>query len=405
MYEYSEIRHVHVELTTRCNAACPMCARNARGVTVPGLELTELRLGDFRRIFPPDFLTQLEAFDFCGAYGEPAIARDVTPILAYIRDSNPGCEITLYTNGGLRTPAWWAEVARVLGSRGRVVFAIDGIGETNGVYRRRVRFETVVENARAFIAEGGTARWEFLAFRHNEHQIAEAAALAAEMGFDQFSVKKTGRFLEPLYDHVPEFRDHTDLTRFPIFDGRGELVGHLEPPLEESLVNRSVLHHEDLSGPYGSLAALFDRTPIHCRVLDTASVFVSAGGHAFPCCWTYVQATRPALYGFPPDADRQVYDLVQATGGFGAIDLRRTGLRAVVSGALFREIEASWACGSVGEGRLRVCARACGTDFPAYFDQFASTELLPRSLRPDGPSPRDLPVLQRPPAAGCAEPR
>lgn len=398
MYAYHEIRHVHAELTTRCNAACPMCARNARGVTAPGLPLTELRLADVRQIFPEPFVARLEAFDFCGAYGEPAAARDVIEIVSYLRKAGPGCAITLYTNGGLRTPAWWERLARALGAPARVVFAIDGIGETNGVYRRRVRFETVIENARAFIRAGGTARWEFLAFRHNEHQVDEARALAAALGFDQFSVKKTGRFLEPTYDHVPEFRDHHDLSRFPVFDEKSRVVGYLEPPLAPGLVNETVLHRDRVAERHGSLEALFDRTPIRCRVLDTSSVFVSAEGYAFPCCWTYVQATRPALYGLPDDADRQMYDLVHATGGFNAIDARRVGLHGAVASPLFAAIESSWACGSVRQGRLRVCARACGLEFPAYFDQFSSDDLLPRSLQPGRAAPhgasRSLPVIQ-----------
>src|SRR5207248_22142 len=100
-----------------------------------------------------------------------------------------------------------------------------------------------------------------------------------------------------------------------------------------------------------------------CRVAETRSVFVGAQGYVFPCCWTYVQATRPVLWGFPSTGDRQVYDLVQRTGGFERIDARQVGLRAAIESPLFRAIESSWSCPSVGEGRLRVCARACGVDF------------------------------------------
>jgi hypothetical protein len=109
-------------------------------------------------------------------------------------------------------------------------------------------------------------------------------------------------------------------------------------------------------------------------------VFIGAQGYAFPCCWTYVQATRPALNRFPADADTQMYELVQATGGFDAIDTLKAGLRGAVESALFQAVEDSWSCKSVDAGRLKVCARACGTKFPAYFDQFVTADLRPRSL-------------------------
>jgi len=381
MYQYDEIRHVHLEPTTGCNAGCPMCARNVRGAVAPGLQLTEIGIGDARAIFPETFLRQLTGFDMCGAYGDPAAARDLAEIVSYLRAAGPDCMITIFTNGGLRSSEWWREFAERLGIPGRVVFAIDGLADTNHIYRRGVNFEKVMENARAFIGAGGDARWDFLAFRHNEHQVDQARALSIEMGFRDFSVKKTDRFLEPRYDYVPEFAGLDDFSRFPILQSDGSVSGYLEPPLDPTLVNETALHQSELLRHYSSLDDLFDKTPIHCRVLDTASVFVSAKGFAFPCCWTYVQATRPEISRFPQSSNRQMVDLVASCGGFARIDARRIGLRAAVESELFAAIESSWSCGSIEEGRLKVCARACGEDFPAYFNQFADASLVPRSLR------------------------
>jgi hypothetical protein len=358
-----------------------MCVRNACGVTVPGLELTELTLEDVRKIFPAEFLAHIRGFDLCGAYGDPAAASELLQIVNYIRDCNSECSITVYSNGGLRTPGWWQELARVLQTPGLAVFAIDGLAKTNAIHRRGVVFEKVIENARAFIEAGGSARWEFLAFRHNEHEIEEARLLSETMGFQQFSVKKSCRFLEPTYDYVPEYEHHQDLNRFPIFDPSGTVVDFLEPPSDPQLVNETVLRYSDLLEHYGSLDAVFSATPINCRVLDAASVFVNAQGFAFPCCWTYVQAMRPRLAGFPPTADRQVYDLVQKTGGLESINAMQIGLQSAVESAFFEAVESSWSCSSVAEGRLKVCARACGVEFPAYFNQFSRTEFVPRGLR------------------------
>ena len=63
------------------------------------------------------------------------------------------------------------------------------------MYRRRTDWKTVMRSAESFIEAGGHAEWDFLVFRHNEHQVEEARELAANMGFKNFFVRKTGRFL------------------------------------------------------------------------------------------------------------------------------------------------------------------------------------------------------------------
>ena len=57
MYKYSEIKTIHLEITAKCNASCPMCIRNICGGAVnPKLPLTELSLADIQKILPIDFL-------------------------------------------------------------------------------------------------------------------------------------------------------------------------------------------------------------------------------------------------------------------------------------------------------------------------------------------------------------
>jgi MoaA/NifB/PqqE/SkfB family radical SAM enzyme len=34
MYNYEDIREIHLEITQRCNASCPMCDRNENGGAV-----------------------------------------------------------------------------------------------------------------------------------------------------------------------------------------------------------------------------------------------------------------------------------------------------------------------------------------------------------------------------------
>jgi molybdenum cofactor biosynthesis enzyme MoaA len=46
--KYEDIRRVSVEITSRCNAACPQCPRTGNQI-LPG---AELKMQDIERIFP-----------------------------------------------------------------------------------------------------------------------------------------------------------------------------------------------------------------------------------------------------------------------------------------------------------------------------------------------------------------
>ena len=65
-------------------------------------------------------------------------------------------------------------LASIMRKPDKVIFAIDGLEDTNHLYRVNTNFNKIMENAKAFINAGGIARWDFIAFAHNEHQIEEA---------------------------------------------------------------------------------------------------------------------------------------------------------------------------------------------------------------------------------------
>jgi len=51
MYKLEDIRQVHLEVTQKCQAACPMCDRNQNGGDLnPHIDLSELTLEDCENI-------------------------------------------------------------------------------------------------------------------------------------------------------------------------------------------------------------------------------------------------------------------------------------------------------------------------------------------------------------------
>ena len=120
--------------------------------------------------------------------------------------------IGVNTNGGLKTATWWSKLGHLLdGDLDYCVFSIDGLENTNHLYRRNVRWQKVMENTNAFISTGASAHWDMLVFEHNKHQVDETKAEAKEMGFTWFRSKETDRWdtytknlgLMPAEDYQP----------------------------------------------------------------------------------------------------------------------------------------------------------------------------------------------------------
>lgn len=343
MYEYQDIKKVHLELTTRCNAACPQCPRNVQGgPTNPNLPIVELTLDLIGRIFPVEFILQLEHITVCGNYGDAIFAKDVFQILDRFRSQNSRLDIELHTNGSARQTVFWQTLAKTID---RCVFAIDGLEDTNHLYRRNTDWNTIIRNVKAFIEAGGVAVWNFIPFRHNEHQVERAADFARELGFSKFYVKRTGRFYL-----------HGELQQFvPIVDSSGNLVGRLELPIAKSLRNPVAQSLYERNREGSEYERELTKAPISCVAERSRGIYVSAEGFVFPCCW------MAQIYGHgkPSSRKAQILRLIsEYGGGLDAIDATRRPIEAIVGGEIFQiAIPNGW---RPGPERLEICARQCG---------------------------------------------
>ena len=341
MYRYEAIREVHVELTTRCNASCPQCPRNISGGEVnPGLPLTELTLDDVQRIFPHELLGRLRKIYACGNYGDPMVAKDTLAIFEHLRRENGAMELGMFTNGSGRTASFWQGLAKIVSY---VRFSIDGLEDTNHLYRRGTHWPRIMESVEAFIGAGGRAEWDFIVFKHNEHQIDLARALAEKLGFQRFFLKKTSRFAGALQGKQVRERD-------------GSAAYVIEEPENPLFKNAAVVRLAQV-GQNGELSDYQAETEITCKAVAHSRLYVSAEGLVFPCCWT------GALYppGRPPGS-AQMWDLVRRLPeGKASLDGRTHSIREIVEGSFFQElVPAGWAKRSVKEGRLEQCIKACG---------------------------------------------
>lgn len=242
------VNTLHIEPTDACNAACPQCLREV-DITFDKINSNHLTVDQIKKLVDKNTIRNLNKMYMCGNYGDPAAGKYTLEIFKYFRKINHDITLGMNTNGGLRSVDWWKELAEIFSnpnknSKEYVVWSIDGLEDTNHIYRKNVSWNKVIENASAFISSGGKAHWEMLVFKHNQHQVDQAESLAKKLGFKWFRAKVSRRF-----------------ENYPV---------------------------EFLNPPIGWQRPVINPECVNCQAIQNKSIYISAKGKIYPCCWLAV---------------------------------------------------------------------------------------------------------------------
>lgn len=341
----NEIYQIEIDVTNKCNASCPQCVRNYYGsYTWPSLPIVDIDIELLINGVSLSTWKNLKHVRLCGTYGDPCMHSKLQDIVKAIKKLTDA-SITINTNGGIRSKKWWADTAKILDStKDTVVFGLDGLADTNHLYRKGVNFHKAIANIKAFNKSGGRSIWQFLVFKHNQHQVQEAKELAFSIGCADFAVKKTSRFLDKTHNL-------TDST--PVLDSQGHAVYYLEPPTDEKYINQGYEIVKQTIKFYGSYQKYLANTKIECFAKRMYYVNITATGEVFPCAWL---ADR--MYGFESESHVDhgtLLKIMESIGGRDQINLRNVCLEDIVNGPWFAAIEQSWATNSIER-----CANQCG---------------------------------------------
>lgn len=240
-------KKLHLELTDKCNAKCPMCTRTSpHGLgdshLVKNVELTYEDICSIE--------TKFERVNYCGNHGDPLLAKDFLKIVKHFE----GAFQTIHTNGSLRSEEFWKELASVPNIE--VTFGIDGsTQEIHEFYRRATNLDKILNNAKTFIDAGGKAIWQMIIFHHNEDDVEKCRELSKQWGFQEFESLHTRRFyLEDKFDY--EYKGHKYV-------------------LEKSTYSPFKRLNPEKKYEY----------EIICSAKNDEEIYISADGQVWPCCY------------------------------------------------------------------------------------------------------------------------
>ena len=327
MLNLDQIRALHIELTTNCNARCPMCMRNYRGYDYnSGYPITELGLEEIKKIFSADFLQQITYINFNGNLGDFGIAKDSIEIVKYFLQ-NSSAEIQIETNGSIRSPAWWTQL---VDPRICILWALDGLEDTHSLYRQDTVWQHIIDNATAYITAGGRAVWKFIPFVHNQHQIEQCRQLSQQLGFQDFILWDQGR------------------NQGPVFNRKGEFSHWLGQP-ENSVPEVQPLVQDhitwfDLKKPIPWIKN--ESSKIDCRHIKKRELYIAADGSVYPCCYL---GFYPLQMNHPGNS--QIAPMVKNNNAL------QHSLEECIR--WFDSVEQSWSQSSIAQGKLYACLNTC----------------------------------------------
>jgi sulfatase maturation enzyme AslB (radical SAM superfamily) len=328
MINYNEIKHCEIELSSYCNAVCPLCPRNLFGYKYnTGYTERNLTLAEIKKIFDINFINQLSSVTFEGNYGDPLMNPALLSIVEFFKEKR----INIYTNGSLQTQDFWKELAS--SPKLTVYFALDGLEDTHNIYRQNTDFNKIINNASTFIKAGGNAVWKMIKFNHNSHQIKDAKALSKELGFAKFMLADHGRDVGPVFDN-----DGNLIRVLGDFDGSTELSHYLD-----TIENGDIFIEDIYDAP---------STGVSCEAINKESIYVSSEGDVYPCCY---MGFNPKKYGkgrWHQPVNKQIQELLKPNNA-----LERPLEQCI---DWFNNIPPCWDKTTFEDGRLIVCDSACG---------------------------------------------
>lgn len=338
MFTFDKLKCIHIEITSRCQASCPMCNRNLYGgLKNPRLVLDDWTIDDFKNIINKEIVEQLFQIMFCGHFGDPLINPHFIEMIRYLNNVNPNLMINIHTNGSFYKEDYWIDLAKSLPKNHIVYIGIDGLEDTHNIYRIGTDFNKIIKNAKAFIDAGGIASWEMIRFKHNQHQVEECKKLSKEIGFTYFSVKDTARYV----DDQP----------YKVLDKDGNLLYYLEEPSDTKVsgVDQTLVDN---------YKEFVKEAVLECKALKITQIYLDARKRIYPCGFLGQTDMTMTDYGDIVDPLRRESDAEnkEAFKTFPEIDLTKNTIKDVMNSKEWNDFFSQY----IYEKKLLTCVRNCG---------------------------------------------
>lgn len=237
----------HIEPTSKCTLECKLCDRTWFYETFKRRNLHEINIDHLA-----DFVGMNTEISLCGNNGDPIYHSQFHELCQRLKDNN--CSIHIHTNGSAKSKSWWSKLNNILTKDDCITFALDGLEDTNHLYRKNAKWGSIMSAIKTLKNRDFKMIWQFIPFKHNQHQILEAGNLSKKLGFDEFKLLQSDRWLGQK-DLMPD----------------REYVDNYYQHQKQVLINPTYTAGMNPE-------CLVDKKPSN-------QMYIDAEGDFYPCCW------------------------------------------------------------------------------------------------------------------------
>lgn len=237
----------HIEPTSKCTLECPLCDRTWFYETFKKRDLHEINIEHL-----VDFVGVNADILMCGNNGDPIYHSRFHELCKRLKNNN--CKITITTNGSAKTKVWWKKLNNILDKDDHITFAIDGLEDTNHIYRKNAKWRSIMDAIEVFSERECRLHWKYIVFKHNQHQIKDAKELSSRLKFDYFRLEHSDRWLGNK-NMMPD-REFVD----EYYQQQQKVL--IDPSFKTDMAPRCVV----------------DNKP-------SRDLYIDAEGDFYPCCW------------------------------------------------------------------------------------------------------------------------
>ncbi len=366
------IRYIDFEISSLCNAGCPVCPRRHNG-HYSEFTQTYWSKDAVERVVDTAIIKNLYGILFCGNFGDAMGNPDVADITKYFRKHNERMSIHVKTNGGIGNPSDYASMAKM----GAIfTFGLDGVGKSNELHRVNVKWENVLKNVNAFTSYCKPHQFEiqFIMWNETIDQIIPMIEFIQSIGFGKLFLRKpftTGvrtevydmkgisthyltevvdKRLHKYLDTTWEFEElesiKNDIKSLNVKSGilqKGSLRAY-----EKEIYPKKIYEYADFEFEEKLVNKLKDRNEQTCSSKNTINpsdlngnahnIYITHNGLLMPCCYIppYVSNRMTHSNGKESSYQKEILNKMSKIG-FNKFSLKNTTLRELFNSAIMHD--------------------------------------------------------------------
>lgn len=194
---------VNIDITYRCQLACPMCSRQSEAPEYSGG--SHISIEDMEKIY-----LAFKRVSFCGNLSDPIYHPNFISLLEVGKKYNVGMNIHTTAHG--KSNEWWNELISTMKGYKNITFIVglDGMPKDSHIHRVNQDGEAVFKNMVMLREAGFKVIWQYIVFRYNENDMDKAKELSKihDLSID-FVASGRWKFndFETKYEHLIPTKD------------------------------------------------------------------------------------------------------------------------------------------------------------------------------------------------------